>query len=407
MYNTSHIPTEWICNSKTYRRYCYLIGLTCGFIAYIFWTIAPTLEDAARHSNIMILAYCLAGIAVFWFIYAVTIAGDLKQVLFTPGYLYVEGEKIDFKHIRSVHFVKPLIRTYGLRFCITFEPGSTQKEKVYFSMKFHRKRWSRLANPDCYDFRSQFIDVMMTWVAKRKGASLVNMPIPSRTQQDGYNQSTGLDTIPASVPELPARHKRPASVSKTSISHEVPREWVCNSKAYGRLLYVIGSMFCLVAFVAWVTAHDPEFAEKFPNSMIYAYLSAGVAAFCFWYGFSKAGHLKPVRFTPHFVCVNRKKIDLKYIRSIDFVEAFRGKQGIVLGFHFCMTFEPNHIQQDDVHFSMEFHKGRWLTKLMTDHESYDFRSEFIDVVMAWADERKKACTTDMQTFEHVPQGWDR
>ncbi|MCX8748348.1 hypothetical protein J3U75_02975 [Snodgrassella sp. B3088] len=162
---------------------------------------------------------------------------------------------------------------------------------------------------------------------------------------------------------------------------KVMKEWRCNSKAYAKI-YLFAC--CVCAFISLVCGLDVLTRHNETGSLLF-FTSALICTFFLFRRYKNKRHnIKQVRFTTKAVYIEKLKLDISYLKSVEYIRTLKNSDNSIISIEFSMTFFPNTLVKDNVHFYMEFGKILFGTS-----EKYDYQRRFINVLKVLAKDRRE------------------
>lgn len=162
----------------------------------------------------------------------------------------------------------------------------------------------------------------------------------------------------------------------------IMQEWCCNSKAYAKFHL----FFCCICALASLLCGLAVLTRQGDGESLVTCIFALIGSFIFFTLYKNKRHnIKQVRFTPEAVYIEGLKLDMSYLKSVEYITTLRNINKDVIAIELSMTFFPNRLCHDHVHFYMEF--GKYI--LFSNTDNYDYQTRFINVLQFLAKDRRE------------------
>lgn len=162
----------------------------------------------------------------------------------------------------------------------------------------------------------------------------------------------------------------------------IMQEWCCNFKAYAKFHL----FFCCICALASLLCGLAVLTRQGDGESLVTCIFALIGSFIFFTLYKNKRHnIKQVRFTPEAVYIEGLKLDMSYLKSVEYITTLRNIHKDVIAIELSMTFFPNRLCHDHVHFYMEFGKNI----LFSNTDNYDYQTRFINVLQLLAKDRRE------------------
>lgn len=152
------------------------------------------------------------------------------------------------------------------------------------------------------------------------------------------------------------------------------KEWHCQLSMVAKYLAMIMCLFLFCfTIIAWF------FLSSLKGLVFLITIIVVIMLFIIIYHIT---NYQAVKFTPHYIKVDNKKIDISQLAYLKFVKYRKGKNSVI-GVEFLMRFKPGAELKKDIRFIMRF--GGFFTSQGT----YNYTDRFIKIVWSWAEAKSK------------------